>query len=95
MSFTPISNEILDMNISDGTFRLYCIIQSYCYGDKEECYPSQRTLADRLGKCESYKKATKSNFNNFEQRSYDMNKLENLLLGRDSSLFYEDCVNYK
>jgi DNA-binding transcriptional MocR family regulator len=50
MSFTPISNELLDMNMSDGAFRLYCLIQSYCYGDKQECYPSQRSLADRLRK---------------------------------------------
>jgi DNA-binding transcriptional MocR family regulator len=149
MSFTPISNELLDMNMSDGAFRLYCLIQSYCFGDKEQCYPSQKVLASRLRKsvrtvqryitelielgllvvkrrgstsnlyqvlkkvvkstvktavktankikqkCESHKKNSKNNFNNFQQRSYDMNKLENLLLNRDSSLSYEDCLNYR
>ncbi len=149
MSFTAISNDIMDINMSDGAFRLYCLIESYCYGGKKECFPSQKTLAERLRKsvrttqryineliklglitvkrrgstsnlyqvlkkvvnsasesvvkttnkikkkCESYKKAAKSNFNNFQQRNYDMNKLENLLLGRDSSRSYEDCLNYK
>jgi DNA-binding transcriptional MocR family regulator len=149
MNFTPISNELLDMNMSDGAFRLYCLIQSYCFGEKEECYPSQKVLASRLRKsvrtvqryitelselgllvvkrrgstsnlyqvlkkvvkskaeavsktvskikqkCESSKKKSKSNFNDFNQRSYDMNKLENLLLNRDSSLSYEDCLNYR
>jgi DNA-binding transcriptional MocR family regulator len=149
MSFTPISNELLDMDMSDGAFRLYCLIQSYCFGDKEQCYPSQRVLASRLRKsvrtvqryitelielgllvvkrrgstsnlyqvlkkvvkskaeavsktvskikqkCESSKKKSKSNFNNFNQRSYNMNKLENLLLQRDANLSYEDCLNYR
>jgi DNA-binding transcriptional regulator YhcF (GntR family) len=149
MSFTPISNELLDMDMSDGAFRLYCLIQSYCFGDKKECYPSQRVLANRLRKsvrtvqryitelielglitvkrrgstsnlyqvlkkaiqgsaeaasktvnkikqkCEGKKKNSKSSFNNFQQRSYDMNKLENLLLNRDNNISYADCLNHR
>lgn len=146
MNFTPISNDIINMNMSDGAFRLYCLLQSYCFGEKRECYPSQKTLAEKLRKsvrtiqryitelvelglikvkrrgstsnlyevlgkvslkaaeacakttktikekCTSFKKKSNSTFNNFEQRNYDMNKLEALLLHRDGSLSYEDCV---
>lgn len=146
MNFTPVSNDIINMNMSDGAFRLYCLIQSYCYGEKTECYPSQKTLAEKLRKsvrtiqryitelikfglikvkrrgstsnlyevlkkvslkasetfvktadaikkkCTSYKKQPNSNFNNFHQRNYDMDKLESLLLNKDSSISYEDCL---
>lgn len=149
MNFTPVSNDIINMNMSDGAFRLYCLLQSYCFGEKRECYPSQKTLAEKLRKsvrtvqryitelielglikvkrrgstsnlyevlkkvsikasetasktsvaikkkCASYKKQSKSNFNNFEQRSYDINKLESLLLNKDSNLSYEDCLIHK
>lgn len=50
MNFTPVSNNIIDMEMSDGAYRLYCLIQSYCYGEKMQCYPSQNTLAARLRK---------------------------------------------
>lgn len=31
--------------LSDGAFRTYCVIRSYCYGRKNYCWPSVRTLA--------------------------------------------------
>ena len=49
--FTIIKNELLDKEISDGAFRLYCILESYCFGDKDTCFPSQKTLGTRLKKC--------------------------------------------
>lgn len=146
MNFTPLSNDIINMKMSDGAFRLYCLLESYCFGEKRECYPSQKTLAEKLRKsvrtiqryitelvelglikvrrrgstsnlyevlgkislkaaqvcaktaksidekCTSFKKKSNSTFNNFQQRNYDMDKLEALLLQRDSSLSYEDCL---
>lgn len=48
---TIIQNElIIDTKISDGAYRLYILLQSMCYGDKDSCYPSQRYLADKLKK---------------------------------------------
>ena len=148
LSLNPYSNAAVH-NFIVLTNCPYCLIQSYCYGDKEECYPSQKVLASRLRKsvrtvqryitelielgliavkrrgstsnlykvlkkvvkgkaeavsktvskvkqkCEGYKKAAKGNFNNLEQRSYDMNKLEKLLLNRDSGISYADCLTYR
>lgn len=48
--FTKIKNELMDKEISNGAFRLYCMIESYCYGDKDSCFPSQKTLGSRLKK---------------------------------------------
>lgn len=51
-SFTMIPNGVIsDKNISHGAFRLYCILNSYCYGSKDSCFPSQNTLAQRMNKC--------------------------------------------
>lgn len=51
-NFTMVSNEVIsDKNISHGAFRLYCILNSYCYGNKDTCFPSQKTLAGRMNKC--------------------------------------------
>ena len=50
--FTMIPNEIIsNKNISQGAFKLYCILNNYCYGNKDTCFPSQRTLADQMKKC--------------------------------------------
>lgn len=48
MGFTLIDNDTMLENISDGAFRLYCLLQSYCYGEKDICFPSQKTLGERL-----------------------------------------------
>lgn len=51
-NFTMIPNGVIsDKNISHGAFRLYCILNSYCYGSKDMCFPSQNTLAQRMNKC--------------------------------------------
>jgi len=52
INFTMIPNEIIsNKNISQGAFKLYCILNNYCYGNKDTCFPSQRTLADQMKKC--------------------------------------------
>lgn len=48
MGFTLIDNDTMLDNISDGAFRLYCVLQSYCYGEKDICFPSQKTLGEKL-----------------------------------------------
>lgn len=48
MGFTLIDNDTMLNNISDGAFRLYCVLQSYCYGEKDICFPSQKTLGEKL-----------------------------------------------
>lgn len=50
MSYTNIDNSIMNYKISDGAFRLYFLLQSMCYNDKTECYPSQNYLAEKLNK---------------------------------------------
>lgn len=50
MNFTIIENDIMDNDISDGAFRLYSILKSYCFGDKTTCFPSEATLANRMKK---------------------------------------------
>lgn len=50
VNFTMIENDIMDKHISDGAFRLYSILKSYCFGDKATCFPSQETLGKRMRK---------------------------------------------
>lgn len=51
-NFTMIPNEIIsNKNISQGSFKLYCILNSYCYGNKDTCFPCQKTLAEQMKKC--------------------------------------------
>lgn len=50
VNFTMIENDIMDKNISDGAFRLYSILKSYCFGNKTTCFPSQETLGKRMRK---------------------------------------------
>lgn len=48
---TMIQNEVIvNTNISDGAYRLYVLLQSMCYGNKVNCYPSQKYLAEKLNK---------------------------------------------
>ncbi|MCY6354921.1 helix-turn-helix domain-containing protein [Clostridium sp. ZS2-4] len=49
-NFTMIENELFNYNISGQAFRLYCLLKSYCFNGKTLCYPSQKTLAERLNK---------------------------------------------
>lgn len=48
--YTIVSNENLQANISNGSFKLLILLSSYCYGDKTECYPSEATLATKLNR---------------------------------------------
>ena len=48
--YTLIYNDEITLNISDGAFRLYMLLQSMCYGDKDNCFPSQKYLAEKLKK---------------------------------------------
>lgn len=50
MSYTKIDNKVLNYNISDGAFKLHFLLQSMCYGDKLQCFPSQSYLANILRK---------------------------------------------
>ncbi|WP_291583415.1 helix-turn-helix domain-containing protein [Clostridium sp. UBA6640] len=50
MSYTKIDNVVLNYNISDGAFKLHFLLQSMCYGDKLQCFPSQGYLANILRK---------------------------------------------
>lgn len=50
-NYTIINNtDITSSSISDGAFRLYILLQSYCFGEKDTCFPSQNTLAAKLNK---------------------------------------------
>lgn len=50
MSYTNIDNSIMSYNISDGAFKLFFLLQSMCYNEKTECFPSQNYLAEKLNK---------------------------------------------
>lgn len=50
MSYTNIDNSIMDYKISLGAFKLYFLLQSMCYEDKTQCYPSQKYLAEKLNR---------------------------------------------
>ncbi|MCR3761906.1 helix-turn-helix domain-containing protein [Clostridium felsineum] len=50
-NFTIIKNKDITSNLSNGAFRLYVLLESYCYGNtKNTCYPSQITLGKQLSK---------------------------------------------
>lgn len=49
-NFTMIENEIFNYDISGQAFRFYCLLKSYYLNGKTLCYPSQKTLAERLNK---------------------------------------------
>ncbi|PJI09951.1 MULTISPECIES: helix-turn-helix domain-containing protein [Clostridium] len=49
-NFTIIKNSDITSNLSNGAFRLYVLLKSYCYAEKDNCYPSQKTLADKLNR---------------------------------------------
>lgn len=135
-NYTIIQNDTITSNLGNGAFRLYCLLQSMCYGEKDSCFPSQNYLAEKLNKsvrtiqrylqelynakliqkrrrgsisnvytilgrkilqqvdkavnkvknaCRSYqnkyKKEEVSSFNKYEQRQYNFDNLESVLLG--------------
>lgn len=49
-NYTLIDNSIITSNVSNGAFRLYIVLSSYCFGNKSTCFPSQNTLAEKLNK---------------------------------------------
>lgn len=48
MGYTVVSNDILNYNISEGAFKLYFILESMCFGNKTNCFPSQAFLATKM-----------------------------------------------
>lgn len=49
-NFTILQNEDITSDLSNGAFRLYVLLQSYCYNNKNTCYPSQATLGKLLNR---------------------------------------------
>lgn len=49
-NFTMIQNEILSLELSGQAFKLYCVLKSYCFNNKTTCFPSQKTLSEKLNK---------------------------------------------
>ena len=49
-NYTLIDNTLITSNISDGAYRLYTLLLSMAYADKNTCYPSQAYLAEKLHK---------------------------------------------
>lgn len=47
-SFTILKNSIITSNISNTAFRVYSYLQSKCYGNKNSCFPAQKTIAISL-----------------------------------------------
>ncbi|MDU1413479.1 MAG: helix-turn-helix domain-containing protein [Clostridium sp.] len=49
--FTNVNNDVMTSSkLSVGARTLYFILNSYCFGNKTECFPSQKTLSKALGK---------------------------------------------
>ena len=55
MSFTKIDNDMLywlqEQNVSSTTQIIYITLLSYCYGEKNICYPTQNELEEALHMC--------------------------------------------
>jgi len=50
-NYTIIDNNlIVDTDLPDSAYRLYNLMLSMCYGDKDTIYPSIKYLADKLNK---------------------------------------------
>lgn len=49
-NYTILPNNDITLNISDGAFRLYCLLNSMCYGEKDSCFPGQSYLAQKLNR---------------------------------------------
>jgi DNA-binding transcriptional ArsR family regulator len=49
-NYTIIQNDTITSNLSNGAFRLYCLLQSMCYGDKDACFSSKNYLSEKLNK---------------------------------------------
>jgi len=50
-NYTIIDNNcIVDTDLPDSAYRLYNLMLSMCYGDKDTIHPSIKYLADKLNK---------------------------------------------
>ena len=48
--FVPVPVHVAcDTQLSDSAFRTFCILKRYCFGRKDHCWPSIRTLAGERG----------------------------------------------
>lgn len=48
INYTIISNSTITSNISDNAYRIYNLLLSMAYGEKNYCYPSQKTISEKL-----------------------------------------------
>jgi len=48
-SFVKCPIELLSSTLSSNSIRLYLALLSYCYGQRNECWPSVATLAHQVG----------------------------------------------
>lgn len=46
-NYTIIQNSDIELDISHGAFRLYCLLQKLCY-QKDYCFPSASYMAQKL-----------------------------------------------
>jgi hypothetical protein len=50
-NFIVLKHNVITSNkISDGAFRLYCVLESYAFDQKDFCFPLQKTLAEKLSR---------------------------------------------
>lgn len=47
-NYTIINNNIITANISHIALRVYLLLLSMCFGDKDYCFPSQAYIAEKL-----------------------------------------------
>lgn len=50
-NFTIIDNSIITSDISNTAYRVYCFLESLCYGDKNSCFPGQAYISEKLHIC--------------------------------------------
>lgn len=50
-NFTSIQTSIITSGIKGTTFKIYCLLDSMCYGEKDTCYPSQEYISKQLNVC--------------------------------------------
>lgn len=51
VGYTRVKNEVLHSADMPTTYRIvYMTLESFCYGDKTECFPSNSTIAYLVGK---------------------------------------------
>lgn len=49
-NYTIIDNNIITSSLSKGSFHVYCLLTSMCFGEKAKCFPSQKYISEKLHK---------------------------------------------